>query len=358
MRFLGSKQLLLSHIEQFLKEHIDGDENTFLDLFAGTNVVGQYFKKDYTIFSNDILFFSYVNARATIENNKALKFTGLQAIGIENPLVYLQENANRLKKAKSNYYEEAYTPSGGSMYFSVENGKRIDFIRGILDEWNNDYLITDGEYYYLLSTLIEAIPYVSNTTGTYGAYLKYWDKRAEKCLNLEPLEIIDNGRENKAYNEDANKLVKKINADIVYIDTPYNNRQYASNYHVLENIARHTMPTLKGKTKIFDWKNLKSVYSIQSKALQSMEDLIKNIDAKHVIVSYNDEGIVSLDDLILLLEKYSIDGLVDVRFIDYRKYTSKIRSKKTKVREVLIYIRKKAATPIKYQANPLTLFIS
>src|SRR5699024_5120750 len=125
----------------------------------------------------------------------------------------------------------------------------IDFIREKLDEWKKNIWITEEEYYYLLSSLIESIPYVSNITGTYGAFLKHWDKRALKSLELVPLEVKDNKKKNIAYNQDANELIKELSADIVYIDTPYNTRQYASNYHVLENIATNQHPTLKGKTK-------------------------------------------------------------------------------------------------------------
>ena len=64
------------------------------------------------------------------------------------------------------------------MYLSIENGKRVDYIREQIDEWKTKGLLNEIEYYYLVSTLIEAIPFVSNTTGTYGAYLKHWDKRA------------------------------------------------------------------------------------------------------------------------------------------------------------------------------------
>ena len=341
LRYIGSKQLLLENIESLLKKHTTGAEKTFLDLFAGTNVVGNYFKKDYTIYSNDFLFFSYVNARATIQNNEQLFFQGLNSIEINNPLAFLQERADKLDFQGDSYYENAYTPTGESMYFSVENGKRIDCIRDTIEEWKEQSLLTEGEYYYLLSTLIEALPFVSNTTGTYGAYLKHWDKRALKPLELMPLEIVDNGRPNEAFNEDSNELVKRLKSDIVYIDTPYNARQYAPNYHVLENVARNHKPVLSGKTKIFDWSGLKSKYSMKRDALEAMENLIKNIDATHMILSYNDEGIIPVEELIGILAKYSVDGQIDIEYIDYRKYKSKVPSSKSKLNEILIYMQRK-----------------
>ncbi|HEK9649312.1 TPA: DNA adenine methylase, partial [Streptococcus equi subsp. equi] len=146
---------------------------------------------------------------------------------------------------------------------------------------------------------------------------------------------------NKAFNENANELVKKIKADIVYIDTPYNARQYASNYHLLENIARHQKPILKGITKIFDWKTLKSDYSTKTKALKAMEDLIANINASHIILSYNTEGIISEEDLTLLLQRYSFNNQIDVKRIPYRKYQSKKKSQNKDLYELLFYIQRK-----------------
>lgn len=342
MRFIGSKNTLLPDIEKIINDNIYGNEQTFLDLFAGTNVVGDYFKKNYTILSNDILYFSYINGKAIIKNNGNLKFTGLKNIGIDLPLDFLQTNANKyIDKNIMGYYEKNYTPTGDAMYLTVENGKRIDYIREQIETWKTKGLLTEMEYFYLLSILIEAIPFVSNTTGTYGAYLKHWDSRALKPLELIPLEVQDNGRSNECYNEDANGLIKRISADITYIDTPYNNRQYASNYHLLENIARNNKPVLKGKTKLFDWSKLRSDYAMKRNALNAMQNLIKNIDSTHVIVSYNNEGIIAEEDLIALMKENSVDGNVIIKKIPYRKYKSKKASDSYDLYEFILYMRKK-----------------
>lgn len=208
-----------------------------------------------------MLYFSYVNAKAIIENNNILTFNGLKRIGIKDPFVYFNNDDNI--KPTGHYYEEAYTPTGGAMYFTVENGRRIDFIRDKIDDWLGAKLITETEYNYLVSALIQAVPFISNITGTYGAFLKKWDKRALGKLVMKPLAVTNNYRKNRSYNENSNQLIRRMDADIVYIDTPYNSRQYASNYHLLENIARNNKPVLKGKTKIFDWQELRSDYSMK-----------------------------------------------------------------------------------------------
>ncbi|HEK0326948.1 Dam family site-specific DNA-(adenine-N6)-methyltransferase [Proteus mirabilis] len=339
MRYIGSKKLLLQHIKNMLDKHTNGTEKTFLDLFAGTNSVGLFFKPHYTIYSNDLLYFSYVNAKALIEANIRPNFEQLKKLGIHNPLSYLMDTP--VNHLPSEYYELSYSPTGDAMYLTVENAKRVDFIHNTLDCWKKNNNINQHEYLYLLNSLIEALPFISNITGTYGAYLKHWDKRALNELNLIFPSVIDNGCRNKAFNENANTLIRKISVDIAYIDTPYNNRQYASNYHLLENIARHTKPPLKGKTKIFNWSELKSDFSTSKAARNVMEDLIAHIDATHVLLSYNTEGIISENELIELLKKYSLNGYVDIQRIPYRKYQSKQRSVKTELCELLFYIQKK-----------------
>lgn len=340
MRFIGSKTNLLTNIEEILNEHSDGDEKTFFDVFAGSNVVSEYFKKDYQIFSNDILYFSYIMAKISIENNEIPSFKNLKNVGIENPIAYLNQIDFSLNEV--GYYEENYSPSGKSkrMYFTVENAKKIDGIRTLIDKWRLESLIDNLEYYYLLTSLIQAIPFISNITGTYGAYLKKWDTRALKPLTLKAVKIVNNNKSNLSFNENANNLVKTIKSDIAYLDPPYNKRQYAPNYHVLENIASNKKPELSGVTGLMDYSNLKSTYSMQKKAKESLEELISNINSKHIILSYNNEGIISEDDLINIMQKHSFNKKVDIKRIPYRKYKSKIPSINEGLYEILIYIRK------------------
>ncbi|WP_206122298.1 DNA adenine methylase, partial [Mammaliicoccus vitulinus] len=215
-----------------------------------------------------------------------------------------------------------------------------DGIRTLIDKWKSESLIDNLEYYYLLTSLIQAIPFISNITGTYGAYLKKWDTRALKPLTLKAVKIVNNNKSNLSFNENANNLVKTIKSDIAYLDPPYNKRQYAPNYHVLENIASNKKPELSGVTGLMDYSNLKSTYSMQKKAKESLEELISNINSKHIILSYNNEGIISEEDLINIMQNHSFNKKVDIKRIPYRKYKSKIPSINEGLYEILIYIRK------------------
>ena len=192
MRFIGNKTNLLNNIQQVIEEKCDGTEKIFCDLFSGTSSVARYFKSKYKIISNDMLYFSYVLQRATILNNNIPKFIKIkEKLGVEDIFDYL-ENTNVV--INDGFVYSNYSPNEECerMYLTPENAKRIDFIRKSIEIWKKEELIDENEYYYLLASLIEGIPFVSNITGTYGAYLKDWDKRAFKKFEMIRLNVIDN----------------------------------------------------------------------------------------------------------------------------------------------------------------------
>ena len=341
MRYIGSKSSLLGEIETLIRNNASGNEKTFFDAFAGTNAVGAHFKPFFQIFTNDTLRFSYIDARARIAKNSTPTFATLRSHGITSPLRFLQEGAESyIGENNVKYYEQSYSPTGGAMYLTVENAKRIDFIRDTIDMWFSNAWISKSEKYYLVDCLIAAIPSISNTTGTYGAFLKHWDKRALKALRLNHLDLIDNNRENKCYNKDANEIVNQISADILYIDPPYNTRQYASNYHLLENVATNNKPDLHGRTRLFDWANLRSPYSSKNNALNAMEELLQTADARHIVISYSSEGIISEQNLLNIARANSLKGKLQIERFPYRKYKSKVPSKSYELYEYLVYIQK------------------
>ncbi|MBU7562367.1 Dam family site-specific DNA-(adenine-N6)-methyltransferase [Weissella cibaria] len=344
MRYIGSKVKLLDEIQGILDPHLNGDEKTFVDLFAGSNSVGKFFKNRFEVISNDLMYFSYVIAKANIELNEAPKFDKLKKNqGINDPLKFLQTQS--LEEYSGGFVTETYSPAGkdGRMYFTEINAKRIDFARNTIDEWFNNDQITESEMFYLLDALIQAVPFVSNITGTYGAYLKHWDKRAFKSLELIPSSLVDNGRSNKAYNQDSNTLVKNIKGDILYIDTPYNNRQYAPNYHVLETIARNDYPEVHGVTGQRDSNKLKSDFAMKSRAKEAMKNLLQDLNFSHVVISYSTDGIIPEAELMELIQAVAKNGIVEEKRIAYRKYKSKVVNPKDELYELLFYFQPKRA---------------
>ncbi len=340
MRFIGNKTNLLEEIKNVVDENCNDDSEIFCDIFAGTGSVSRFFKDYYRIISNDLLYFSHVLTASTIENNHVPTFTKLKEHGVDAPLTYLETHD---VSSISGFVTEEYSPAGKAnrKYLTEENARRIDFIRQTIEAWKSNNLIDSYEYKYLLASLIEGIPYVSNITGTYGAFLKAWDKRAFKRFELIRLGVTNNDKRNICYNEDANELIKKISGDILYIDPPYNERQYLPNYHLLETVAKYDAPVLKGVTGVRPYSNDKSSYCIKKSVGASFEDLIENADFKHIIISYSDDGLLSTDKIIEVLKKHCISETVKLYKIPYNRYKSKLpQTDKPEHFEFIFYAQK------------------
>lgn len=340
MRYIGSKINLLNNIAEVINENVKDDVEIFVDLFSGTGSVGEFFKRDYRVLSNDNLYFSYILQKSKIENNRIPKFLNLKRIGINDPLLFLETEPLSIKE--DYFITHNYSPYNrcDRMYFTVKNAARIDFIRQTINDWKDKMLINENEFEYLLATLIEAIPYISNISGTYGAYLKNWDKRALSDLKLRNIDVLDNNRKNKCYNLDANELISKINGDLLYIDTPYNSRQYIANYHLLETIAKYDYPKIYGKTGLRPYENTRSKYCIKNEVSSVFEDIIYKAKFRHLVISYSSDGILNKSEIKKIVCKHGIPETFKLYKIPYRKYKSKHKQVTHELEEYIIYIQK------------------
>jgi len=338
MRFIGSKENLIFFIDRVIQEMgIEGD--TFFDIFSGTTKVAQHFKrKNYSIISNDNLYFSYILQKTYIENNTIPKFLLLtkwlkqkeiydfSKIELENVIDFL----NNVKGIEG-YVFENYAPLGKyqRMYLSNENARKVDGILKSISLWKKSNLISEIEQIILKTSLVEAVPFISNISGTYGAYLKSWDKRSFNSLTLKIPKFILSTNQHYCFQKDANELIRDIEADILYLDPPYNTRQYISNYHVLESIAKDDKIKLKGKTGLREDDYLyKSQFSQKRQCVEALEDLIMNAKVNYILMSYNSEGIIPESKISKIFKK---KGKNYIKFEEkYRRFrsNSNIESKK------------------------------
>ncbi|MCL2650714.1 MAG: DNA adenine methylase [Candidatus Azobacteroides sp.] len=347
MRYIGNKENLLDKIYQTITEReISG--NSFFDFFSGTTNVARFFKKkNYQIFSSDLLYFSYVLQKAYIENNQELTFKNLlkevdhQTTQLfATPLQTIIEYLNQIPDKQGFIYNN-YTPAGNRMYYSEKNGLRIDAIRQQIETWKNENLISENEYFVLLACLIETIPFYANVAGVYAAFHKKWDPRAVKRLSIRPIEFIVNNKENFVYNVDSVGLIDKIEADIFYLDPPYNQRQYAPNYHLMETIAKYDNPEIKGITGMrVNYENEKSKFCNATTALQELKKIAENGKYKTLILSYNNEGIMPEKEILSIFGKVGTVELVEFYYTRFKSNNNGESNTKKFIKEQLYILRK------------------
>lgn len=343
MRFIGSKTLLLDQIKQVVDDQAP-EAKSFCDIFSGTTAVARYFKQWYQVSSNDLLYFSYVLQRATVENDTIPLFTLLnERLGIEDPVEYLngreKKDLEELPKERR-FFQNTYAPTGERMYLNDENALRIDFARCSVEDWKAAGLLNDHEYYYLVACIVEGIPFVSNTSGTYGAFHKTWERRSYKRYELYRLLVTSNGKSNRSYNKNGVELLKEIQGDILYIDPPYNARQYNSNYHVLETAARYDYPDVKGVTGQRAMEGQKSEFCMKNKVLPAFKDLLANANFSHIILSYSTDGLMTVEEIEEAMKAYGKPETFKIYEIPYRRYKSRKVKETERLKELLFYIEK------------------
>ena len=309
MNYIGSKYSLLDFIQESIDEitgYFDGKEYIFADLFAGTGAVGVLYKKrGCRVISNDIQYYSYVLNKHFIENVPVIESAALMS------------KMASLSGFPGFIWKNYCAGSGsGRNYFSDSNGMLCDSIRSELERLYKSGEINDTLYYFFLASLINSIDKYANTAAVYGAFLKNIKQSALRKFQLKLLPVIE-GRKGKVYNEDVNVLIRKISGDILYLDPPYNERQYCSNYHVLETIARYDNPVLKGKTGLRTDSEQKSKYCSKKFAAEVFDDLLANADFKYIFLSYNNEGIMNFDTIKKIMSRY---GRYEVRTRQYRRF--------------------------------------
>ena len=320
MNYIGSKSKLSNWIYQEVKKVVGHDlsQKVFCDIFAGTGIVGRTFKKDVKqIIANDLEYYSFILNQNYIKNITKIK----------DKEKYI-DSLNNLNLINNGLIYQNYCLGSGSnrQYFSDENGKKIDTVRTEIEKWYKDGKIDEKIYYFLLASLIESADKVANTASVYGAFLKHLKKSAQKKLVLESANFIESDNQHQVFNQDSNQLIKKISGDILYLDPPYNQRQYSANYHLLNTIAKYEPFKPKGKTGLPEYN--RSQYCKKHEVKKSFEELIKNAEFKYIFLSYNNEGLMSENDVKNIMKKYGRYDLVTKEYQRFKADKSENRNHK------------------------------
>lgn len=302
IKYLGSKRTLIPEIISAVSS-LERDCSV-IDLFSGTSRVGYALKANgYQVFSNDLNCYAYLIAKAIVETDSSVAKEAQEYIDMLNSL-----------DPEPGYFTKTYSQE--SMFFQPHNGAKIDAIRNHIETLDID----DNMKALLIVSLILAADKVDSTCGVQMAYLKKWAKRSynDIFLKLPPLLPSQPSKASKAYNQDAIKLSKNLSADIAYLDPPYNQHSYLGNYHIWESLALLDNPEVYGVAKKrIDVKENKSDFNSKVKIASALKAIVENIDANHIVLSFNNEGYLTKDQI---LEILSLRGEPLVYEHDYKRY--------------------------------------
>lgn len=309
-RYLGNKYKLLPFITRIVDKKCTGI-STVADIFAGTGAVSSAFT-DKKLITNDIMYSNYICHLAWFSPERYS----------EEKVIDMIVDYNKKKVLEDNYMSEHFADT----YFSLEDCRKIGYIRQDIENQYNKGRINQRERALLITSLLYAMDKIANTCGHYDAYRQgtVFEKHLELYVPVPDSKLNEN---NICYNMDTNAIASTIEADLVYIDPPYNSRQYCDAYHLLENVARWEKPEVFGVAKKMDRTSLKSAYCTQ-KAVKVFEQLIDSIHAKYILLSYNNmaekgnersNAKISDEDIIRILSK---KGSVQIFSEKYKTFST------------------------------------
>lgn len=269
------------------------------------------------VVTGDVLELSYILQRAMIERDEAPRFVGLSELLVgADPIEFLNE-----LEGEPGYFTETFSPAGqaGRLFFSVGNATRIDAIRRQITDWERGGAVSEQEAAYLLASLLIAADQVANTAGTYYAHLKVFTRKARRRLRLVAPPTTTLGQGSECHRRDARELVKQTSVDLLYLDPPYNGRDYARYYHLPETLANGLRPIASGKSGVPAEVGARSDFYSPAHATKALSQLCAHANARHIVVHYTTDGIIPHDCVMEALHKRGT-----TRFEDFavRAYTA------------------------------------
>ena len=344
MRFIGNKESIVEEIESFIDSKIAPDDRLVLfDAFCGTGSVSDRLKNRFNVVINDNLKWATVYTAGRLYA-PVCRFEGL---GFD-PFDFLNQSCNETH----GFIYKTYAPTESDrMYFTPENAARIDYFRNQIEEWYISKLLTESEYMFLLACLIESVSKVSNTAGVYGAFLKKWDGRA-----LKPIEFIKPSYNKRTpediaiYNDKIENIISGVECDILYLDPPYTQNQYGTQYHLLETLILNDCPSVSKVTGSRPVMPMRSDWSKEYKVNILFDKIIAETKARYIVLSYNNDGFMSKEYIEAVMKRYGKPETYCCKKISYKKYQNWKSQNHKEHFEYLFFVEKKNTSDVVYES--------
>jgi adenine-specific DNA-methyltransferase len=339
MRYIGSKAWCAERLFETVQEELP-DATSLCDPFAGTCTVPAYFKKQgFRTVTGDLLALSYAMQVALIQLNTIPSFSalrGFQGLGDKPTYSDVFGFLNCLP-GRAGWLTNNFSLKGKCRrkFFTVENARKIDSIRLQISRWWKSGRINDAERWYLLACLLDACDRVANTAGTYYAYLREFYRKAKQPLLMKHLSPHSNGKSNRAYRGEAEKVVRRARVDVLYLDPPYNMRDYGAYYHLPELIASGITPEVYGLSGRPCIATSSSRFCSRGTATEALKNVINATSARLIILHYASYGLI---DHKCILRMLKAKGETHHQIWRCRTYQSNRAATKKQMSDTRVYI--------------------
>lgn len=346
-RYIGAKTQLIDFVTTTIAEIVKPG-SCVADLMCGTGAVSAALRvRGYKVIANDVMTYSYHHARVLLEFTDSPEFLKAQRFIRKHskpgdrgelfpPTNYelVIDALNRSGERRGYFWREFSldgNPQAGERprnYFTPKNASKIDGIRSTIRRLAQSGALTELEHSLLVHDLVMASNDVANIAGTYGHFLSKTVERAKIPIVLTPTNLIvrnDPGI-HQVHKKYAEELAETLDCDLCYIDPPYMKRQYAANYHVLETIARGDSPRAIGASGLRPWRDQYSNFCTKTKIRDSFRQIVARARCKHFLVSYSEDGLLSIDELRALLEEFGRVKISSFRNKRFKSNESKLAS--------------------------------
>ena len=335
---------MVEEIDSFVESRVESEESlTLFDAFCGTGAVSDRLKNKFNLVINDNLKWATVYTAGRLYASSC----HFERLGFD-PFAFLNQSDEKVQ----GFIYKNYAPTESSrMYFTPENAARIDYFRKQIEEWHKNKLLSEAEYMLLLASLVESVSRVSNTAGVYGAFLKKWDGRALKPIEfIKPAYNACDSLNIKIYNDKTENIISDVKCDILYLDPPYTQNQYGTQYHLLETLILNDHPSVSKVTGSRPVMPMRSDWSKEYKAHILLDRIIANTTARYIVMSYNNDGLMSKEYIEAVMKRYGKPETYCCKKISYKKYQNWKSQNHKEHFEYLFFVEKKDPADVVYES--------